>query len=421
MKKLFPLIITLTAISLLGIIVVQVQWITSAIKLKQDEYTHDVNTALDNIKDTIVNQKSTGQRMEGTEELDFTNSPPTSALFNQYELKHLIQTELRYVGLSNEFEFCVTNDVGAKTLPSYGFREEYLIDPNIFRINVSGRTASNSETLHLYILKPQDYFKKELLFMLIGALLFTCIIIAAFVLTIRTMLSQRKLSEIKSDFINNMTHEFKTPIATIQLAGDALNNEKVLSDVKNIKYYTNIIKEENRRMHKQVERILNAAKLEKDEIRLHLKEIDVHEVIRNVISNSKLQADEANAEVNELLEATDFVIMADEVHFSNIIFNLLDNAIKYCDKKPIILISTQNFGNSLHLKIKDNGIGMSKDVINNIFEKFYRAHTGNQHNVKGFGLGLTYVKKVIDLHGAKVTVSSVPGEGSEFTLVFPYI
>ena len=421
MKRLFPLIITLTAISLLGIIVVQVQWISSAIKLKQDEYNHDVSAALENIKDSVINQKISGLRTIENEEADFSNSPPTYALYNIYELKHLIQTELRYAGILQDFEFCVTNDVAAKTLYSTGFREEYLMDPSIFRINVSGRTSANFETLHLFILQPQNYFKKQLLFMLIGALLFTCIIIAAFVLTIRTMLSQRKLSEIKSDFINNMTHEFKTPIATIQLASDALNNEKVLSDVKNIKYYTQIIKEENRRMHKQVERILNAAKLEKDEIKLHLKEIDVHEVIRKVISNSKLQADEANAEVNESLQATNFDILADEVHFSNIIFNLLDNAIKYCDKKPDILISTENFGNSLHIKIRDNGIGMSKDVINNIFEKFYRAHTGNQHNVKGFGLGLTYVKKVIDLHEAKVSVQSEPTVGSEFTLVFPFI
>jgi two-component system phosphate regulon sensor histidine kinase PhoR len=420
MKKLFPLIITLTAISLLGIIIVQVQWITSAIRLKQDEYQSDVNAALDNIKDSIVARKTVGiQQVNG--DLDFNNSPPTKALYFAHEMNHLIQTQLTNYEITQSFEYCVTNEAAAKTMNSTGFREEFLSDEETFQVNISGRTAANSEILHLYILKPQDYFKNQLLFMVLGALLFTCIIIAAFVLTIRTMLSQRKLSEIKSDFINNMTHEFKTPIATIQLASDALNNEKVLSDKKNILYYRNIIKEENRRMHKQVERILNAAKLEKDEIKLQLKEVDVHKIIHKVINNSQLQVEEANASLNENLQAISHHIMADEVHFSNIIFNLLDNAIKYSERKPDILISTENFGNSLHIKLKDNGIGMPKDVINNIFEKFYRAHTGNKHNVKGFGLGLTYVKRVIDLHEAKISVTSEPGQGSEFTIVFPFV
>ncbi len=421
MKKLFPLIITLTAISLLGIIIVQVQWITSAIKLKQDQYQRDVHSVLDIVKDSVVNRKVRGILPIEEQEPDFTNSPPTHKVYNRYEMTHLLESKLLERGVKQEFQYCVTDGADAKTLFSEGFREEYFTDPQIFNINVSGRTASNSETLHLHILQPQDYFKNQLFFMVLGALLFTCIIIAAFVLTIRTMLSQRKLSEIKSDFINNMTHEFKTPIATIQLASDALNNDKVLGDRENIRYYRNIIKEENRRMHKQVERILNAAKLEKDEIKLQLKQVDVHEVIHKVINNSKLQVDEANAELKENLKAAAHLIMADEVHFSNIIFNLLDNAIKYSERAPRILISTENFGNSIHIKFRDNGIGMPKDVVNNIFEKFYRAHTGNKHNVKGFGLGLTYVKRVIDLHDAKISVDSEPGVGSEFTIVFPYI
>jgi two-component system phosphate regulon sensor histidine kinase PhoR len=420
MKKLFPLIISLTAISLLGIIVVQVQWITSAIQLKQDQYKTNVTEALYGIKDSIVQRKVIGTR-EIDDNPNLSNSPPAKTVFSYYEMGHLIQTQLNETGVKQEFEYCITDDAVAITMNSDGFREEFFGDPEIYNINISGKTSANSETLHLYILKPQDYFKNQLLFMVLGALLFTCIIIAAFVLTIRTMLSQRKLSEIKSDFINNMTHEFKTPIATIQLASDALNNEKVLSDKKNILYYRNIIKEENRRMHKQVERILNAAKLEKDEIKLQLKEVDVHDIIKKVVNNSQLQVEEANAELNEKLGAHNHIIMADEVHFSNIIFNLLDNAIKYTEGNPSILISTENFGNSLHIRLKDNGIGMPKEVVNNIFEKFYRAHTGNKHNVKGFGLGLTYVKRVIDLHEAKISVESVPGEGSEFTIVFPFI
>lgn len=420
MKRLFPIIITLTVISLVGLILMQIQWISSAIKLKQDQYERSVESALNNVKDSIVLKKENRLNPMSLTS-NYQKSFSTPAVLTRYEIKDLIRTELVDKGIKNEFEYVITNDEGAHVMYSVGFRLEYLEDPQIFRVNVSGRSASNTETLQVYILNPQQYFTSRLLFMVLGALLFTAIIITAFLLTIRTMLSQRKLSEIKSDFINNMTHEFKTPIATIQLAGDALKNAKVLQSTESIEYYINIIKEENRRMHKQVERILNAAQLEKDEIKLQLREIDVHKIIESVLENTKLQADEHGAVLKKSLNATHHRIMADEVHFSNIIFNLIDNAIKYAKQNPVVQIQTENFGTSIHIKFIDNGIGMTQETINNIYEKFFRAHTGNKHNVKGFGLGLTYVKKIMDLHQAKIQVESKLNVGSTFTLVFAYI
>jgi two-component system phosphate regulon sensor histidine kinase PhoR len=270
----------------------------------------------------------------------------------------------------------------------------------------------------VYIVEPENYFKNHLATLLIFAALFTSIIIAAFVLTIRTMLSQKKLSEIKSDFINNMTHEFKTPIATIQLASDALNNEKVISNEEQIRYYSGIIKEENRRMNKQVEKILQAAQLERDEINLQLKKIDVHQIIAKVAEHTKLQMEEIGAAFETQLQAQSTIILADEVHFTNIMYNLVDNAIKYSKENPRIRIATKNTGNQIEIKVADNGIGMDKETVGHIFEKFFRAHTGNIHNVKGFGLGLTYVKNIVQAHRGKVEVSSEPGIGSTFTLYF---
>ena len=232
------------------------------------------------------------------------------------------------------------------------------------------------------------------------------------------MLSQNKLSEIKSDFINNMTHEFKTPIATIQLATDALNNDKVISNQQQIKYYSSIIKEENRRMNKQVEKILQAAQLEKDEIKLQYKKINVHDILTKVAEYTKLQMEEIGATFTLHLTAQQYIINADEVHFTNIIFNLVDNATKYSNENPIIDISTSNTDGMIQIHIKDNGIGMDKETQNHIFEKFYRAHTGNLHNVKGFGLGLTYVKNIVDAHSGKISVNSELGKGSTFTLTF---
>lgn len=419
MKRLFPIIITLTIISLIGIIVLQIQWISSAIQLKQDQYERSVQAALNNVKDSIVYRKESGLGLMNNARTSSEKDVSTPDILTRYEIKDLLRTELQYNGIKQKFEYNIMNELAAPIMYSAGFRTEYLDDPSIFKVNISGRTSSTFETLFVYILKPQKYFMNQLLFMLIGAIIFTSIIIAAFFLTIRTMLTQRKLSEIKSDFINNMTHEFKTPIATIQLASDALRNPKVINNPDEIMNYTGIIKEENRRMHKQVERILNAAQLEKDDVKLQLKELNVHEQIEKLIDNTQLRAEEIKAHLHKELLATNYIIKADEVHFSNIIFNLMDNALKYSKENPEITIRTQNFGQSLHIKFIDNGIGMTKETVNNIFEKFYRAHTGNKHNVKGFGLGLTYVKNIIDLHEAKINVDSKINEGSVFTIIFP--
>ncbi len=397
----------------------QIQWISSAIRLKQDQYEQSVQTALESVKDSIVFRKESGVGFMNNARTESKKDVSTPNILTRPEIKYLIRTELQYNGIKQKFEYNIINEAAAPIMYSAGFRTEYLDDPSLFKINISGRTSSTFETLFVYILQPQKYFMNQLLFMLIGAIIFTSIIIAAFFLTIRTMLTQRKLSEIKSDFINNMTHEFKTPIATIQLASDALRNDKVIQNPEEIMNYTSIIKEENRRMHKQVERILNAAQLEKDDVKLQLKELDVHAIIEKLIENTQLRAEEINATLHKELLASNYIIKADEVHFSNIIFNLMDNALKYAKENPEVTVRTENFGQSLHIKFIDNGIGMTKETVNNIFEKFYRAHTGNKHNVKGFGLGLTYVKNIIDLHEAKISVDSKIDQGSVFTIIFP--
>jgi two-component system, OmpR family, phosphate regulon sensor histidine kinase PhoR len=260
---------------------------------------------------------------------------------------------------------------------------------------------------------------KSMRWFIAGAILFTIIITAAFFITIRTLLRQKKLSEIKSDFINNMTHEFKTPLATISLAVDALKNEKVVNDREKTNYFTGIIKEENKRMNKQVETILQAALLDKQEVQLNLKKLSAHELIQSALNNIVLQVEEKQGTLEIKLDAAKHTIMADEVHFTNLVSNLLDNAIKYSNEKPQIKLSTQNSGNQLRLKIEDNGIGMNKETLSRIFEKFYRAHTGNIHNVKGFGLGLSYVKTMVDAHHGTIKAESVPGRGSSFIITMP--
>jgi two-component system phosphate regulon sensor histidine kinase PhoR len=218
-----------------------------------------------------------------------------------------------------------------------------------------------------------------------------------------------------------MTHEFKTPIATISLAVDAMKNERVIQDRDKITYFSRIIKEENQRMNRQVETILKASQLEKQEVELNLKPVHVHEIIKEVADNFTLQLQEKNGKAELLLNAENDVVNADEVHFSNLINNLIDNAVKYSrENAPVFVkISTQSNGKNLIIKVEDNGIGMNKETLKRVFEKFYRAHTGNIHNVKGFGLGLSYVKTIIEAHHGDIKADSTLGKGSTFTIEMP--
>jgi two-component system phosphate regulon sensor histidine kinase PhoR len=236
------------------------------------------------------------------------------------------------------------------------------------------------------------------------------------------MVRQKKLSEIKNDFINNMTHEFKTPISTISLAVDALKNEKVQRDAQKLSYFSGIIKEENQRMNRQVETILKSALLDRQEVQLNIKPLNVHEIIRDVADNFALRLHEKQGTLEIDLKAENDLIQADEVHISNIINNLLDNAVKYSKENvpPRICIQTSSGNKRFIIKIEDNGIGMSRETLKRMFEKFYRAHTGNIHNVKGFGLGLSYVKNVVDAHHGIIKADSTIGKGSCFIIELPF-
>jgi two-component system phosphate regulon sensor histidine kinase PhoR len=284
-----------------------------------------------------------------------------------------------------------------------------------------GENLSPDEILIVVIPNIKNIVLQSLRWRIITSVLFTLIILAAFYLTVRTMLRQKKLGEIKNDFINNMTHEFKTPIATISLAVDALKNEKVLQDREKMTYFSTIIKEENQRMNRQVETILKASQLERRDAELILKPLHVHEIIKDVADNFILQLEEKQGKVELVLNAENDLINADEVHFSNLVNNLMDNAVKYArdNVPPVIKIDTISNNKNFILRIEDNGIGMSRETLKRIFERFYRAHTGNIHNVKGFGLGLSYVETMVDAHNGKIHADSTLGKGSTFTVEFP--
>ncbi|SDE92484.1 sensor histidine kinase [Chitinophaga filiformis] len=450
LKKVFPIIVVLITLSLLGIIWIQVNWIYNASIVRREQMEQKAVGVMNNVREQMLARKAPPMRFK----VDGANIRPAdkglaidkyeitttidlnvhvSDRFTVDEVQKLISTGLRNEHLDTTFEFAILgkghfgNSNGVK-MQSTGFTQmveragrdsmDYLFQ-YIPLLNSFEYATGETETLLVVQPKNDLLLLLSLGRMMAGGLLFTAVIITAFILTIRTMLNQKKISEIKSDFINNMTHELKTPLATISLAIDAIGNEKVMDNKEKIRYFSGIIKEENKRMNKQVESILQSALLEKNEIALKLQVMDVHEVISHTVENLQLQLASKQGQVELRLDAINPIIKADDVHFSNVIFNLLDNAIKYSKEHLEVVISTYNTRKSLVITIADNGIGMSRDTISRIFEKFYRAHTGNVHNVKGFGLGLSYVKAIVDAHKGKIKVESAIGKGSKFTMEFP--
>ncbi|OJW79505.1 MAG: hypothetical protein BGO69_12285 [Bacteroidetes bacterium 46-16] len=422
MKKIFPLIIVLITLSVLGIMVIQMSWIKNAITLKREQFKREVEKSMIDARETIYDRfltsKTTQIFIGENSRQNHLKEAFTVQFFSKDEIQQILETTLRKNNIKQPFEFAIYNIFNVPILSSDGFPQQER--DNTFNILVTPDNSLRAqEVLYLYVKEDKNYIISRMAWMITASILFTCIIISAFVLTIRTMFRQKNLSEIKSDFINNMTHELKTPLATISLAIDALTNDKVIHDTDKIRYYSGMIKEENKRMNKQVEKILQAARIERQEIKLNLQVLDAHELIAKVTDNLSLQIQDKNGSLNLKLGAAKHIVQADEVHFSNVIFNLLDNAIKYSKDNLHIDVETLNSGGMLAIKIKDNGIGMNKETQSRIFEKFYRAHTGNLHNVKGFGLGLSYVKAIVEAHGGKIKVESTPGKGSTFTFSIP--
>jgi two-component system phosphate regulon sensor histidine kinase PhoR len=275
------------------------------------------------------------------------------------------------------------------------------------------------ESLIIVIPNVRLYLLNSLRWIILGALLFILVVLAAFFITIRSLLNQRKVNEIKNDFINNMTHELKTPLATISLAVDALKTEKVQSDPTSVAYFSNIIKEENVRMNKHVEIILETGQLENKDLELTKQPVNVHDLIQAVVDSYKLQLEEKPSNLHMQLDATAPEIIADEEHLLHVLSNLLDNAIKYSKETIDILVSTINVNNKIIITIEDNGIGMTSETTKHIFEKFYRAHSGNIHNVKGFGLGMSYVKRIVALHKGQIRVQSELDHGTTIVIILP--
>ncbi len=350
---------------------------------------------------------------------EMSKKRPIHQRISKQELELLLNRELKNRGINIDYEYGVYSQGFPTKVKSKKFKFENtsIYETPIFR-DSEGQT---NFSLLLSFPKKKKFLLSSIMTMAILSLVFTLVIVIAYSSAIYQLIQQKQISEIKSDFINNMTHEFKTPIATINLAVEAIRNPKSIEDKEKVLRYLGMIKDENKRMHAQVENVLRISKLEKNQLDISKDRVDAHDIITDAIAHIDLIVQDRGGYINAHLDAERSDVLASEMHFTNVIVNMLDNAVKYSPEAPKIDVYTELAKNYIIIKIVDQGAGMSKAVLKKVFEKFYREHTGNIHNVKGHGLGLAYVKKIIEDHQGEVYVESEKGKGSTFYVKLPLI
>lgn len=331
----------------------------------------------------------------------------------------MIEMELKSFKVDTDFEFAIYKDEIATKIRSdnFSYIENNLLEFPVFE-DPDGATRF---ALLLSFPKKKEFLFDSIFGITSLSIIFTLIIIIAYLSAINQLIKQKQISEIKTDFINNMTHEFKTPIATINLALDSIRNPKIFGDAEKVQRYLQMIRDENKRMHAQVENVLQISRLDRKELDITKDQADIHDVIEGAIEHVHLIVEARHGTLTRHFDAQRTTTLLNDVHFTNVLVNILDNAIKYSPDEPVIEVYTENVKDFILIKIKDNGLGMSKVVQKRIFEKFYREHTGDLHNVKGHGLGLAYVKRIIDDHNSHIYVESEKGKGSTFIIKMPLI
>lgn len=416
------LIIILSVIILGGLIWLQVYWVKKAHDFTEEQFDNRVNLALMTVANQVnrFNKDTMSVREPVTQVAPDYFTVEITGMVNPDHLQNLLVIEFNRYSIDLEFQYALYDCF----LDSIVWRNHVELDNSGKMINKSGKEISSfpdyklskeSHKFGVYFPTKKRYISSQMGIMIYSTI-GVFVIILFFVYILMIIFKQKRLSEIKTDFINNMTHEFKTPIATISISSEQLLKENTLNNPEKIKTYSRIIKDESIRLKSQVDQILNIALLDSTRTQLSKKPIDFHALITDVTEKIKIRADEKKCLIQLDLQAEQHTILGDADHLTNVMFNLMDNALKYSIENPQIIIRTKNKNHFLVVEVEDNGIGIPAKQQKMIFEKFYRVPTGNVHNVKGFGLGLSYVKKIIQLHKGKIELESTPGIGTIFRL-----
>jgi two-component system phosphate regulon sensor histidine kinase PhoR len=413
------LIVILATLCIVGITFTQIYWVRRAFDLKEGEFNRTVNAALYNVAQQIYEINKTPspannpiRQLSTNYFIVMVNSEIDASL-----LEFLLRSEFEKRSIHADFEFGI-----------YDCHSERMVYGNYVPLKTAKEKIVTNKTLpswanqgyHFGVQFPnrEAHIINQMGIWSFSTLVLVLVIIF-FGYTLFIILKQKRLSEIQKDFINNMTHEFKTPISTIAVATEVLKHPSILNQPERLLNYSSIIEKENSRLKQQVERVLQVARLDKEDFGLKKEILDVHQIIQDAIKNTSMTLQERQGRIVCDLSAIEREVPVDKLHLTNVIQNLIDNAIKYCKTIPEITIKTTNELKRLVIEVHDNGIGISAENQKRIFQKFFRVPTGNVHDVKGFGLGLSYVKTIVEVHGGNIKVESELGKGSVFRIYLP--
>ncbi|MBP7166325.1 MAG: HAMP domain-containing histidine kinase [Bacteroidia bacterium] len=357
------------------------------------------------------------------QKLTFQIVDPSGNIFNRISkesLDSIIRRELFNRGLNLNFSYGVYKEKGKEWLHLSENADSVMLKYSDYKLMLFPNDVfKRNEMLSISFSDKLNYLLDGIWVVLLFSIAFTVLIIWGFAYTLKVVLRQKKLADIKNDFINNMTHEFKTPIATIAIANESMRDPRIYQVPEKLEFYNNIIRDENQRMLRQVETVLQMAQIDKGEVKLKMEDTDINDLVETAVSSMSLTVEQREGKITVNNEAVQTTILADPTHILNVLINILDNANKYSPESPVITVNVYNQPESVIIEISDKGIGMSKEVLKKIFDTFYRATSGNIHDVKGFGLGLSYVKAILTEHQGTIEVESEPLKGSTFTINLP--
>lgn len=470
LKRNLYIIVTLMSLSLLGLIAFQWYWVSNYFEANKRELDWEINRVLARTSDRYLNEsldgfdyfslisdslqkipssnpnsfnlfhKSHNHSLDsvfqsasnvlnymGTDYMQTVNDLLSNLLhkvnqpkiINFDRLLAIIDEELHSIGIDNEYNLAISN-LNNKVIY---YKDPTSLEATVlfgYKSPIILSSISNPYFSHLYIYHKGKLLLQKTWIILLSSFLLIIIVLACFAYALHIIFDQKKVSEVKTDFINNMTHELKTPISTVSLALEALVNFDVRNNEERSLRYLDISRRELKRLSTMVEKVLNIAQYEKGEITLNKEEHHLNDLIENVTETISMQVQKKNGTLTCNLNAQPDMIFADKVHINNLLYNLIDNSNKYFIDKPEILIVTKTVDKGVSLEVSDKGIGISKEEISRVFDKFYRVPTGNIHNVKGYGLGLSYVKDIVDMHGGKLTITSEINKGTTFIIYLPY-
>lgn len=421
-KRLFAVIIVVTAISLSGIIITQFYWVKDALVMKNEQFYQNAHLGLKR----VVNQVMALQH-DSVTAAKFLNLGEDQNYHEQFIrsldtnlIKSMINSEFRNLELCDVYYYGIYFKDKPKfiMISNPDYRKQLLQSDHKAQISCIFQEEKFMLAVFFPMQKPFVFSKMQVYIILSGV--FMLIVIVGFWLTARSYLRQKRLSEMKTDFVNNMTHEFKTPIATVSFTSELLKKDNIRNNPEKVTNYADIIFSESQRMKNQVDQVLQVAILDRGDYKLNLRQVDVHQIIRQVAERFDIVVTERDGHIRQRLNAARKFIAADPQHIASVLNNLVDNANKYSPEKPEITISTHSDRKGIVITVEDRGIGMNDSDRKDIFKKFHRISTGNLHDVKGFGIGLFYVKTIIEAHGGRIDVKSKPGKGSAFAVWVPF-